>query len=108
MKKHIAITIDDFLNEGKKKSTEESMVLVDDFFNKLAKDLDKKYFPDVKYYRDDKNCTAVHYAIEQFNNGVSTYDKLIKKLSSACKDTKENIHAIVSKYVKDFGDYKYE
>jgi hypothetical protein len=37
MKNHIALTINEFLNEGKKKSTENSMKLVDDFFqsNKL-------------------------------------------------------------------------
>jgi len=93
---------ENFINE--KKSIEK----VDDFFNKLANDIDKKYFPDVKFYRDDKNDEAAHYAIELFNNGASTYDKLISKLSKHCKDTKENIHKIVSKYIKDFGDYKFE
>ena len=86
----------------------EAIKIVDDFFNKLAKEIDKKYFPDVKYYRDDEDDTAVHYAIELFNNGVTSYDKLISKLSKHCKDTKENIHKIVKKYIEDFGDYKFE
>jgi hypothetical protein len=86
----------------------ESMKLVDDFFNKLAKELDQKYFPTVKYYRDDANDTKMHYAIELFNNGALTYPKLIDRLSKACKDTKENIHKIASKYVKDFDGYEYK
>ncbi len=81
--------------------------IVSDFFNKVAKDLDGKYFPNVKYYRDDKNCTDVHYALELFNNGVLGYDNLIKKLSKSCGDTKQNIHSIVNKYIQDFGDFKF-
>lgn len=72
---------------------------VDDFFPKLAKELDDKYFPDVKYYRNDKNDTAVHYTIELFNNGCLTYGKLLKRLAKSCKDTEENIELIVSKYL---------
>jgi hypothetical protein len=98
------------LNPIKESKTESKGIkkIKDDFFNKLASDIDKKYFPDVKYYRDDKDDTAVHYAIELFNNGVSGYDTLINKLSKHCKDTKENIHKIVSKYIEDFGDYEYK
>jgi hypothetical protein len=78
----------------------ESIEKVDDFFNKLAKEIDKKYFPDVKYYRDNKDDADAHYAIELFNNGVIGYDSLIKKLSKSCKDKKENIQNIVNKYIK--------
>ena len=53
------------------------MKLVKDFFNKLAVELDKIYFPEVKYYRDNEDCTKVHYAIELFNNGCLTYDDFI-------------------------------
>jgi len=80
-------------------SNKPTMKIVSDFFNKLASEIDKTYFPNVKYYRDDKNCTKVHYAIELFNNGCLTYQKLIKKLSLACKDTETNIETIVSKYI---------
>ena len=82
------------------------MKTVPDFF-KLASELDKKYFPEVKFYRDNKNTTNIHYAVELFNNGCFTYDKLIKSLSTNCNDTKENIHKIVSSYIEDFGDYEY-
>jgi hypothetical protein len=96
----------DLIKESKKES--KPIKTVSDFFNKLAEDIDKKYFTDVKYYGDDKDDAAVHYAIELFNNGASTYVALINKLSKHCKDTKENIHKIVSKYIQDWGDYEYE
>jgi len=75
------------------------MKIVNNFYNKLTRELDGKYFPTVEYYRDNKKCTNVHYAVELFNNGCLTYTKLISKLSIACNDTKENIEAIVYKYV---------
>lgn len=82
--------------------------IVPDFFNKSVKELDKKYFPEVKYYRDNKNCTQTHYALELFNNGVIGYSSLIKKLATACKDSKENIHTIISQFIQDFGNYIYK
>jgi hypothetical protein len=57
------------------------MRAVNDFFYKLVGELDKTYFPTVEYYRDDINCTNVHYAVERFNNGVLSYSKLINILS---------------------------
>lgn len=83
------------------------MELTQDFFNKVCKDIDKKYFPSVKYYRDNKNCTKVHYAVELFNNGMITYTNLILKLSKACKATELDLHYIVMSYVKKF-DFKYK
>ena len=83
------------------------MKTVNDFFNKLASELDKTYFPNVKYYRDDKKCTNVHYAVECFNNGVSFYHNFIDVLSKNCNESKENMHKIVSKYVEDFEGYEY-
>lgn len=83
------------------------IILVEDFFNKTAQEIDKTYFPHLKYYRDDQNDADVHYALECFNNGGHSYDLLIQKLAKSCNDSKENIHAIVSKYIKDFGDYAY-
>lgn len=84
------------------------MKIVDNFFNKLAQEIGKKYFPNVIYYRDDKDCTDVHYSIELFNNGCLTYTRLINKLAKSCKDTKKNIHSIVSKHIKDFEGYTYK
>jgi hypothetical protein len=96
------------LNPIKESKTEYKSIKKEADFFKLAGEIDKKYFPDVKYYRDDKDDTAVHYAIEIFNNGISGYDTLINKLAKHCKDTKENIHNIVKKHIEDFGDYEYE
>lgn len=93
------------LNEGK--NVVAPIVKVDNFFNVLASDLKMKYFPSVKYYRDDSDCTKVHYTIELFNNGVLGYSEMIKRLSKSCKDTPKNIHEIVSKYIQDFGSYEY-
>lgn len=84
------------------------MIIIEDFFNKLAGELDKKYFPEVKYYHDNKNTQKIHYSVELFNNGCLTYDQLIIRLSKACKETKQEIHTIVSKYIKDFEGYEYK
>ena len=84
------------------------MKLTKDFFNKVLTELDAKYFPAVKYYGDDKNDSKLHYAVECFSNGVLTYPKLIDKAAKLCKDSTSNIHAIVSKYVEDFGGYEYK
>ena len=80
--------------------THRCMELVQDFFNKLASDLQKKYFPNLKYYRDNKDCAGTHYSIELFSNGVITYNVLINRLSKSCKDTKKNIKVMVDKYIK--------
>lgn len=84
------------------------MILVEDFFNKLAPYLDKKYYPQVKYYHDNKNTQAIHYAVECFSNGVLTYRKFITKLARSCKEDKYTIHEIVKKYVKDFDGFIYK
>lgn len=73
----------------------------DDFFNKLVRELDKKYYPHVAYYRDNENTTKIHYAVELFNNGVTSLNKLVKTLSKACADTQENVYQIVLKYLID-------
>ena len=84
------------------------MKIVTDFFNKLCGELDKKYFPEVKYYRDNENTTKIHQTAELFNNGCLTYPKLIERLSKACNDSKENIHKIVSNHIESFGDFEYK
>lgn len=88
--------------------TETNIKLCNDFYNKVATELHDKYFPTVKYYRDDKNETKARYALELFNNGVLTYSKLIKRISDSCSDTQENIHEIVSKYVEDFAGFEFK
>lgn len=75
------------------------MQLVENFFNKLASDIDKTYFPTVKYYRDNKYCTECHYAIELFNNGCITYNVLIKRLAINCQTKPKIIKKIVEKYL---------
>jgi len=81
------------------------MKLVNDFHNKLCSDLDNTYFPTLN--RNNYNL-KVHYTVECYNNGVLGYADFIKKLSKQCKDTQENLHAIVSKYVIDFEGYKFQ
>lgn len=76
------------------------MKIVNDFFNKACSDIDKKYFPDVKYYRDRKETAAIHYAVELFNNGVIGYNELLDKVSLACKVTHEEIYTILSKHIE--------
>ena len=84
------------------------MHTTDNFFNKVATEIDQRYFPQVKYYRDDKDCTKVHYDLELFNNGCLTYRQLIGRLSKSCKETTEKMHETVSKNVVSFGSYNYK
>jgi len=84
------------------------MKIVDNFHNKLCSEIDKKYFPEVKYYHDNVHTQKIHYAVECFSNGVLTYSKLIDKLSTHTKDTKENIHKIVSDFVIDWQGFTYK
>ena len=78
-----------------------------DFFNHVCQEIDKKYFPEVNYYRDNKHTEKIHYAVELFNNGVITYRVLIHRLSTNTKQSKKKIHSIVSKYIDDFEGYNY-
>lgn len=96
------------INAGRELSTNKGIQLVPDFFIKAAQEIDKKYFPELKYYRDDDNCAAVHYALECFSNGVYGYHVLIYKLSKACNDTPENIHSIISTHIQDYGGYIFD
>ena len=87
-----------YLTDTEEEKITEERNLVDDFFNKASKELDTKYFPDVKYYRDDKDATAVHYALELFSNGQISKDNLIKRLAKSCKEKEEVIKDIIKKY----------
>lgn len=85
------------------------MKVVDDFFNKLAKDLRSKYFPNEDHGRtENKKYHETTYAVECFSNGCLTYSKLINTLAKSCNDTKENIHEIVSRHVEDFQGFEYK
>jgi hypothetical protein len=81
---------------------------VNDFYNKLATEIRERFFPHVKYYRDDKNCEAVTYAIELFNNGCLTYRAFIGRLAKGCGTNNATIHNIVEKYIVSFGQYQYK
>ncbi len=83
------------------------MKLVEDFFNKLLQEIGAKYFPNVKYYRDNKEDADAHYTVELFNNGCLVYSELIRRLAVSCNEKKEEIHRIVSQYVTDFESYEY-
>ena len=80
----------------------------DNFFNKVATEIDKRYFPEVKYYRDNDNCAKAHYTIELFNNGCLTYRQLIGRLSKSCQTNNATIHNLVEKYILSFGTYQYK
>ena len=84
-----------------------SINIASNFFNNVVMELDRKYFPEVKYYLDNKKTTKIHYTTELFNNGCITYSKLIDTLSKACSDTKLNIHNVVRKNIASFGDFEY-
>ena len=80
----------------------------EDFFNKVATDIREHFFPEVKYYRDDKNCEAASYAIELFNNGCLNYRTFIGTLAKHCKSNNATIHNIVEKHIVSFGQYQYK
>ena len=67
-------------------------------YNGLVAELDTTYFPQVKYYHDNKHTQNIHYACELFNNGCLTLGKLTDKLVKETKDTAENIEKIILKY----------
>lgn len=77
-------------------------------FIDVLSEIDAKYFPDIKYYGDHDAGLAIHYAVECFNNGVRTYNNMIRIIAENTKDTQENIHTIVSKYIEDFGEYVFK
>ena len=81
---------------------------VNDFFNKAATDIRERFFPNVKYYRDDENCTAATYAIELFNNGCLTYRAFIGRLAKACNSNNATIHNVIEKHIVSFGEYQYK
>ena len=75
------------------------MILRESLFERCVPEIRAKYFPDVEYYRDDKDCMQATYALELFNNGCLTYAKLIKDLARYCKDSEDDIKEMVNPYL---------
>lgn len=80
-----------------------------DFYNKLASQIAKEYFPTA----NDKNIEGVQlmqvkYQIELFNNGCLTYRQLIGRLSKRLNNGTIQVHHLVSKYIVSFGSYTYK
>jgi hypothetical protein len=75
------------------------MKKVYDFYNALCQELDRIYFPKIKYYRDDKYCEQTHYHVELFNNGCIDVKTLIFRISNFCNVTTKEIEDIVNKYL---------
>ena len=67
-------------------------------YNGLVTELDNTYFPQVKYYRDNKHTQKIHYSCELFNNGCLSLSKLIDTLAKETKETAEKIEKIILKY----------
>lgn len=80
----------------------------ENFFNKCADGIRQRFFPDVKHYRDNDNCTKATYTIELFNNGCITYRTFISRLSKSCGTNNATIHILVEKYIVSFGQYHYK
>jgi hypothetical protein len=78
----------------------------DNFFNKAAQEIDMNFFKDVQYYRDNKECTNCHYALELFNNSAITYPELIKIIARQTRQQKNVIHDHIGKFITSFGSYK--
>ena len=80
---------------------------VENFYNILCPELLAKYFPTVKFFRDNVKSQRMCYAIELFSNGCITYSTLIKRIVTQTKATETEIHSIVEKYV-DFQGYIFQ
>jgi hypothetical protein len=80
----------------------------ENFFNKIADEIRKTYFAEIKTWEDSKSKDKATYAIELFNNGCLTYRMLIGRLAKACGESNATIHGIVSKYIVSFGEYEYK
>jgi hypothetical protein len=69
---------------------------ITDFYNKVAKEIRGKYFPGENHgTTENKNYWKATEAMEDFNNGVLTYNALVKKLAKACKTSNETIHNLI-------------
>lgn len=76
----------------------KEMKLVNDFYNKVASDIRKKYFAGVPH-ASTKSYNDTTYTIELFSNGALNYDNFINRLAKNCNDSVDEIKTIVDKYV---------
>lgn len=67
-------------------------------YSGLVTELYRTYFPQVKYYHDNKSTQKIHYVCELFNNGCATLTKTAKTISKLIKETEEKIEQIILKY----------
>ena len=67
-------------------------------YNGLVTELNNTYFPQIKYYRDNKHTQKINYSCELFNNGCLSLSKLIDTLVKETKETAEKIEKIILKY----------
>lgn len=67
-------------------------------YNGLTKELDSTYFPQVKYYHDNKSTQKIHYICELFNNGCATLEKTVKQIAKIVKQPEEKIEETILKY----------
>ena len=84
------------------------MIHTTENFYKVADEIRKTYFAEIKTWEDSKDKDKATYAIELFNNGCLTYRNLIGRLAKACGESNATIHSIVEKYVVSFGEYEYK
>ena len=67
-------------------------------YNGLVTELDSTYFPQVKYYHDNKSTQKIHRNCELFNNGCLSLQEITKRLAKTVKETEEKIEQIILKY----------
>ncbi len=84
------------------------MKIKEDFYNKFAEKIRKEFFPNVKFYRDNKQCEKACYTIELFNNGAINYKYLITHLSLICKTSEESMHDIAKGFIESFEGYEFK
>ena len=82
---------------------------VDDFYNKVAKEIRGTYFPTENHgLTDNPKYWESTKAMEDFNNSLITYRTFISRLAKSCNDTNYNINNIVEKYIVSYGSYTYK
>lgn len=82
--------------------------LVNDFYNKAAKDIRDRFFENAVLPQDNPDYQKTSYSIELFNNGCLTYRAFIGRLAKSCKSNNATIHNIIEKHVVSFGAYQYK
>jgi len=76
--------------------------LTTDFYNKAVAAIDTKYFPEVKYYRDNDRCAAIHQNTELFSNGCLPYSKYISRIALLCNESEGVIESIIEPFIIPF------